>query len=135
MILRNDRGVTVHALRVSQFPSYDAQGVDWLMVAIDPERAFTLLVRMNLFATAQAKDPETVELVFEDASVRFVDEADLYSDLVTPAAGAEACRLVVREGEVFWRAIHPDYDIEITSEPITADELRECAGAMLVRIG
>src|SRR5260221_13766486 len=103
MILRRDRHSVVHALRVLQSPCYDIEGCDWFVLEIDEDLAFRLLDRVALFATAQAKDGGTLEIVFSDISGRFVADIDPLSE-VLGGEQPECCHLVVRAGEVLWRA-------------------------------
>jgi len=135
MILRQDRGTVLHALKVSQFPSYDVEGCDWFVVAIDPNRAFAILQRVNLFETARAKDGEVLEVSFSDVSGRFVADDTLYRDGMWPPTELDHCRMVVREDEVLWQASHPEAEVELSTEPVGVDELRDIAGRRLVRIG
>lgn len=135
MILRQDRGVVLHALRVTQSPSYGVEGCDWFVVEIDPDRAFEILERVNLFGTAKAKDTETLELVFSDASGRFFGDDVLYTRGVKPLDEFDRCRMVVREDDVLWQASHPEAEVELSTEPVGVDELRQIAGRRLVRIG
>lgn len=134
MILQNDSRAVVHALRVLQSPCYDIEGSDWYVVRVDPDLAFRLLGRLNLFGTAQAKDDALREVVFSDASGRFVADIDPLGEFVQ-GGETDLCLLIVRHGLVLWRAFHPDYDVALETETLTVDELREVAGRALVRIG
>jgi hypothetical protein len=134
MILKNDPHAVVHALRVLQSPCYDLEGCDWYVVRIDEELAFMLLDRLNLARTARAKDESLRELVFTDSSGRFVGDIDPLGEFER-GDGTERSFLVVRPGEVLWRAYHPDYDVELETEAISVEELREAAARALIRIG
>jgi hypothetical protein len=134
MILRNDSHSVIHGLRVLQSPCYDIPGCDWFLVDLDPDLAWRLLERAWLFAAAQAKDESIIEAVFTDASGRFVGDIDPLGEF-DGAGQPESCFLVVRQGEVLWRAVHPDYDLELETEPLSVEELRDVAGRALVRIG
>jgi hypothetical protein len=134
MILQNDSRATVHALRVLQSPCYDIEGCDWFVVRVDADLAFRLLDRLNLFETVQAKDEALREIIFSDASGRFTAEIDPLGEFLR-GSEADLRLLVVRPGEVLWRAHHPDYDVELETEALSVDELREVAGRALVRIG
>jgi hypothetical protein len=135
MILRQDRGAVLHALRVTQSPSYGVEGCEWFVVEIGPDRAFEILERVNLFGTARAKDAGTLELVFSDASGRFVGDDVLYTRGIQPPEEFDICRMIVREDEVLWHASHPEVEVELFTESIGVDELRDLAGRRLVRIG
>jgi len=134
MILRRDRHSVIHALQVLQIPCYDIEGSDWFLVELDPDLAWRLLERVSLFAAAQAKDESIVEAVFRDDSGRFVGDIDPLTEF-DEAGQPEYCFLVVRQGEVLWRAVHPDYDLELETEPLSVEELRDVAGRALIRIG
>jgi len=134
MILRNDSHSVIHALRVLQIPCYDIEGSDWFLVELDPDLAWRLIERLGLFIAAQAKDESLVEAVFRDASGRFVGDIDPLAEF-DGAGQPECCLLVVRQGEVLWRAVHPDYDLELETEPLSVEELRDVAGRALIRIG
>ena len=134
MILKNDPHAVVHALRVLQSPCYDIEGCDWYVVRIDAELAFTLLDRLNLSRTAQGKDEALRELVFADCSGHFVGDIDPLGDFERTGK-TDLSFLIVRPGEVLWRAYHPDYDALLETEAISAGELREAAARALIRIG
>ncbi len=134
MILQNDPQSAVHALRVLQSPCYDIEACDWFVVRVDRNLAFRLLDRLNLFETAQAKDDALREVVFSDASGRFVADIDPLGEFVL-GGEPDLCILIIRSGLVLWRAHHPDYDVELETETLSADELREVAGRALVRLG
>jgi|SRR5581483_720260 hypothetical protein len=133
MIIRRDRHSVVHALRVLQSPCYDIEGCDWFVLEIDQDLAFRLLDRVALFAAAQAKDEGTLEVVLMDASGRFVADVDPLAEYL--GGQPECCHLVIRAGEILWRAEHPDYDLTLETETLSVEELRDVAGRALVRIG
>jgi hypothetical protein len=134
MLLRSNRHSAVHALKVLQLPCYDVEGCDWYVLELDPDLAFRLLDRVALFGAVQAKDEGALEVVFADASGRFVSDVDPLAEYLG-GGQPECCHLVIRQGEVLWRAEHPDYDLTLETEPLSVSELQEVAGRALVRIG
>lgn len=114
------------------------EGFDVFVVDITPEYAHRLLERMNLFASAHAKDEELVEMYFCDSSGDFFAADQNSEDQTNPpppvdeASRSECNQTVIRAEEVAWFAYPKHGDAHLNTEAIPKKDLLDIAGARLI---
>ena len=125
-----------YRLEVSHGPY--TEGFDVFMIEITPEYAHQLLERMNLFATAQAKDDSLFEMYFWDCSGDFFALDSLQTDDSDPLvpvdepSRSECNQVVIRAEEVVWFGYPKHGDDQLTTEAIPRKDLLEIASAHLI---
>jgi hypothetical protein len=105
------------------------------VVDIIPEYAFTLVKRVNLLKSVEARDSHAYELYFWDGSGDYFDPSPDDLDGSEEPCRTECNQLVVRKDDVCWMAYPKHGDVQLTTEARPLEELLAIAGTPLVRLG
>jgi hypothetical protein len=130
-------GARRYRLEISHGQEY-LEGFDVFVVDVTPEYAHHLLERMNLFASAHAKDEALLEMYFWDGNGDFFaidyDREDRSNPMppVSEPSRTECNQVIVRAEEVAWFAYPKHGDETLNTEAIPKKDLLEIAGTPLV---